>query len=86
MKAILRRVGLLEERLVPKGNAALQRAAEILWERRQRRLKEAGLPFETVKPQYSPGPYISVAETLRRFRQERRARNRGERETAGNGA
>jgi hypothetical protein len=86
MKAIVRRVGRLEERLTPKGNAALQRAADLLWERRQRRLKEAGLPFETVKPQYSPGPYMSFAETLRSCRQERLARQRGERETAGNSA
>jgi hypothetical protein len=82
MKAIVRRVGRLEERLTPKGNAALQRAAEVLWERRQRRLKEAGLPFETIKPRYPPGPYMSNAETLRRCL----ARQRGERETADNGA
>jgi hypothetical protein len=86
MKAILRRAGSLEDRLAPRENAASQRAVALLWERRQRRLKDAGLPFETIKPQYSPGPYISVAETLRRCRQERLARNRCERETAGSGA
>ena len=86
MKAIARRVGRLEERLVPKGNAALQRAADLLWERRQRRLKAEGLPFETIKPQYSPGPHMSCAETLRTCRQERLARQRDERETADNDA
>ena len=86
MKAILRRVGVLEDRLAPRENAASRRAADLLWERRQRRLKDAGLPFETVKPQYSPGPHMSCAETLRMCRQERLARQRDERETADNGA
>ena len=86
MKAIVRRVGRLEDRLAPKENAASQRAADLLWERRQRRLKEAGLPFETIKPQYSPGPHMSCAETLRMCRQERLARQRGELETADNDA
>jgi hypothetical protein len=86
MKAILRRVGSLEDRLAPRENAASQRAAALLWERRQRRLKEAGLPYETIKPPNSPGPHMSCAETLRMCRQERLARQRGERKTADHGA
>jgi hypothetical protein len=86
VKAIIRRLTRLEQARTPIANVQRQRAAEILWERRRRRLKAAGLPFETVKPRYSQGQYMSVAETLRMCRQERLARYRGERETADDGA
>ena len=46
MKTIIRRVGLLEGRLVPKGNAASQRVAGLLRERRRRRLEANGQPFD----------------------------------------
>jgi len=86
MKAVITRLRRLEERLVPQVDLASERVAHVLWERRQRRLKAQGLPFETVEPPYSQGPHMSVAETLRKCRQERLARKRGERETADNGA
>ena len=60
----------------------MQRAAEVLWERRQRRLQVEGLPFETIKPEYPPGPHMSCAEALRMCL----ARKRAEREKAKNGA
>lgn len=86
MKAIVRRLTRLEQSCRPDAHLRCQRAAEVLWERQQRRLEAAGLPFETVKPEYSPGPYLSCAESLRRCLQERRARQQSERETADNGA
>ena len=86
MKAIVRRLTRLEQSCTPLAHLRIQRAAEVLWERRQRRLKAEGLPFETIKPQYSQSPHMSCAETLRMCRQERLARRRGEREAADNGA
>jgi hypothetical protein len=86
MRAIVRRLTRLEQSSTPLANLRIQHAADVLWERRQRRLKAEGLPFETVKPQYSPGPYMSFAETLRKCRQERLARQQSEREAAANGA
>jgi hypothetical protein len=85
MRAILRRLDELEKSFTPKVDLRTQHLAHVLWERRQRRLKAQGLPFETVKPQYSPGPYRSVAETLRMRRQERVERRRREQETGANG-
>jgi hypothetical protein len=85
MRAILRRLDELEKSFTPKADLRMQHLADVLWERRQQRLKAQGLPFETVKPQYSPGPYMSVAETLRRCHQERVERWRRERETGAKG-
>ena len=65
MKAIVRRLTRLEQSRTPLAPLRIQRAAEVLWERRQRRLKAEGLPFETIKPQYSPDPYMSFADALR---------------------
>ena len=64
------------------GDLRIQHMADELWERRQRRLQAEGLPLETIKPPYPPGPYMSCAETLRMCRRERVARQRGEREAA----
>lgn len=86
MKAIVRRLARLEQSRTPVADLRMQHLADVLWERRQRRLKAEALPFETIKPQYSPGPYMSCAETLRRCLQERRARQWSEREAADNGA
>jgi hypothetical protein len=80
VKAIVRRLKRLEQSDTPVADLRMQRLAEALWERRQRRLQAEGLPFETIKPEYPPGPHMSVAESLRRCLQERRARLRGERE------
>ena len=86
MKAIVRRLTRLEKSRTPLAPVRRQHPAEVLRERRQRRLKAEGLPFETIKPRYSQDPNMSVAEILRKCRQERLARQRGERETADNGA
>jgi hypothetical protein len=86
VKAIFRRLTRLEQSRTPIAHLRIQHAADVLWERKQRRLQAAGLPFETIRPQHSPGPYMSCAETLRKCRQERLARQRAERETSDNGA
>jgi len=86
MRAIVRRLTRLEQSRTPLADLWMQRAAEVLWERRHRRLQAEGLPFETIKPQYPPSPHLSFAESLRRCLQERRARQRAEREKAENGA
>ena len=86
MRAIVRRLARPEQSRTPIAHLRDQHIADVLWERRQRRLQAGGLPFETVKPDYPPGPRMSYAESLRSCLQERRARQRAERETADNGA
>jgi hypothetical protein len=74
MRAIVRRVGRLEDRLVPKGNAASQRVADLLRERRRRRLEASGQPFEdssVTNVSTAPRGCLSVAETLRLRRRQR---------------
>jgi hypothetical protein len=68
MSALSRRVSKLEtqQSCTPVVHLRCHRLAEVLWERRQRHLKAEGLPFETIKPQYSAGPHMSCAESLRR--------------------
>jgi hypothetical protein len=86
MRAIVRRLTRLEQSRTSLANLRMQYVADVLWERRRRRLQAAGLPSETVKPEYAPGPYMSFAQALRMELQERRARQRAEREAAENGA
>jgi hypothetical protein len=86
MKAIVRRLTRLEQSHTPIADLRRQSAAEILWERKQRRLQAEGLPYETIRPQHPPGPYMSCAETLRKCRQERLARQRSEQGTTNKGA
>jgi len=80
MKTILRRVGLLESKLAPQGDAASSRVAGLLRERRRRRLdEESGQPFEDgVRDSGSPAyvARLSVAETLRLCRRRRIERYR----------
>ena len=74
MKAILRRVGRLEQRFVPKLDLASQSMADIIRERRRRRLGASGEPFEDLPPasvSAAPGGYLSIAETIRLCRQRR---------------
>jgi hypothetical protein len=74
MRAIVRRVGRLEGRLTPKGNAASSRVAGLLQDRRRRRLEASGQPFEdSSRDNMPPGPRgcLSVAETLRLRRRQR---------------
>lgn len=82
MRAIVRRLARLEKSSTPIAHLRCQSAAKLLWERRQRRLQAEGLPFETVEPEYPPGPYISCADALRMCLAQKRA----EREKAQNGA
>jgi len=74
MKAILRRVGRLEQRYVPKLDLASQSVADIIRERRRRRLEASGEPFEDWPPASvcaAPGRHPSIAETIRLCRQRR---------------
>jgi hypothetical protein len=85
MKALVRRLTRLEQSRTSFADLWIHHVAHTLWERRQRRLQAEGLPFETIEPEYPPGPRMSCAETLRLCRQERVARNRTECEKANNG-
>jgi len=74
MKTILRRVGLLESKLAPQGNAAARRVAGLLRERRRRRLEANGQPFEDsseANMSTAARGCLSVAETLRLRRRQR---------------
>jgi hypothetical protein len=67
MKTIIRRLRRIEARLAPEPDAASERAAELIRERRRRRLEAAGqpydeLPWHTVALQ--PGRRLSLTETL----------------------
>jgi hypothetical protein len=74
MRAVIRRLQRLEERLVPQVDLASQRVAGLLRERRRRRLEASGQPFEdsslTNLPT-APRRCLSVAETLRLRRRQR---------------
>jgi hypothetical protein len=67
MKAMIRRLRRIEERLAPTPDLASQRAAELIRERRRHRLEAAGQPYEDLPwhtvalPQ---GRRLSIAETL----------------------
>ena len=75
MKTILVRLNHIEQSLAPKPTAQDRRMAELaelLRERRRRRLEAAGLPFQEPPP--LPPDYYgrrwSIAETLRARREE----------------
>ena len=76
MKSSLRRLDRIEQSLAPQPTAQDRRIAELaemLRERRRRRLEEAGLPFQEPPP-LPPDCYglrWSIAETLRARREER---------------
>ena len=78
MKAVIRRLRRLEERFVPQEDQETQRVADLLRQRRRRRLEANGELFED-EPRAvgSPGSgrRLSIAETLRRGRQRARERN-----------
>jgi hypothetical protein len=73
MKMILRRLNRLEESSIPQIDRGSQSAADLLRERRRRRLEAAGLPYEErPKPVLHAGVRtLSIAETLRQIRQTR---------------
>jgi len=79
MKTVIRRLHRLENRFVPQPNRELLRLADLLRERRRRRLEASGQPFHESPPLLMPlGPfrYMSSAETMRlclsRMRERRR--------------
>jgi hypothetical protein len=76
MKGMLRRLRQIEERLAPKNDVASQAVADLIRERRRRRLQAQGLPYEERSDQTIPpsGRCLSVAETLRLGRRLRRER------------
>ena len=82
MKAIVRRLTRLEQSSTSIANLHWQHVTDVLWERRQRRLQAEGLPFETVKTQDPPGPYMPYADALRHYL----ALRRSQREAAVDGA
>jgi hypothetical protein len=72
MKTMIRRLRRIEARLAPKPDVASERAAELIRERRRRRLEAAGQPYEEL-PWHTvalpPGRRLSIAETIRIGRQ-----------------
>jgi len=80
MRAVVRRLRLLEERFVPQVDLASHRVADLIRERRRRRLEASGQPVEyLVSETMSPAPgsgRLSVAETLRICRKLRLERGR----------
>ena len=76
MRAILRWLARIEQNLAPKPTARDRRMAELaelIRDRRRRRLEAAGLPFQEPPP-LPPNCYgrrLSIAETLRARREER---------------
>jgi hypothetical protein len=69
MRAIARRVQRLETRISPQRDLTSWRIANVLYERRRRLAEAAGQPFKDLPPQRGTGPYLSIAETLRRRRE-----------------
>jgi hypothetical protein len=64
VKAIVRRLRKLEEQARPIVNDRRQTPAEVIRERRRRRLEAVGLPFED-RPRESFASDLSVAEAIR---------------------
>ena len=68
MRTIVSRLHRLENKLVPQPNQEQRRLADLLWERRRRRLEASGHPFEETPPlvvQAGAFRYLSSAETMR---------------------
>jgi hypothetical protein len=78
MKAILSRLDRIEQSIAPKPTAQDRRMAELadlIRERRRRRVEAAGLPFQERPPlprEYH-GRRLSIAETIRARREDRLA-------------
>jgi hypothetical protein len=73
MKAFIRRLHRLEENAMPQVDLASQRNADLLRERRRRRMEAAGIPFVDLSraPALHGARRLSVAETLRDIRRTR---------------
>jgi hypothetical protein len=77
MRAVIRRLHRLEEMLVPQVDPAEQSLADLLRERRRRRLEASGQSVEEQKLDWGslglpPGTRLSVSETLRLKRNRER--------------
>jgi len=74
VKAIVRRLRRLEDQARPIVNKHGQTIAEVVRERRRRRLAAAGLPFDD-RPRQSFASALSLSEAIRmgrlRFRESR---------------
>jgi hypothetical protein len=68
MKAIIRRLRQLEERIEPPTDQKSRAAATLIRERRRRRLEAAGLQLEEPLPLPAR---MTIAETLRYLRTQR---------------
>jgi len=80
MRALKRRIRRLEEKLAPEPVSRGPSPADILRERRRRRLQAEGLAFEEPTPiQFTSGTgrRLSVAEILRQRRDNRLRSNSG---------
>ena len=77
MRAVIRRLCRLEEKFVPQEDPESLRIADLLRERRRRRLEASGQPFEDAPRETvyaGPGRRLSIAETLRLGRQRSKGR------------
>ena len=80
MRAITRRLRLLEAELAPRVNPATQRPADILAER-QRAGGHIHEPLDRASLNLPPGTHLNCRETLRLANQLRRERDRQRRAT-----
>jgi hypothetical protein len=72
VRAVVRRTSRLEGGFFFAEDPMPQRLADLLRERRRRRLEASGQPvYESARPVAVPGGRLSVAETLRALRQIR---------------
>ena len=82
MKTVIRRLRRPEERFAPQVDLASQRAADLLRERRRRRLEASGEPFDELdwaSLGLPPGTRLSYSETLRlalRLKRDRQTEER----------
>ena len=66
MRAITNRICRLEAHLAPHEGLESWRLANVLYERRRRRVEAAGEPFDGAPPERrTTGPRLSVVEMLR---------------------
>jgi hypothetical protein len=70
MRAIARCIQRLETRLAPQENLTSSRIANVLYKRRRRLAEAAGQRFEDPPPHLRSRPHLSIAETLRRRREQ----------------
>jgi hypothetical protein len=78
MRTIIRRLRRLEERFVPPVDEEGRRLAEVLWERRRRRLEASRMPLEEGPPARltdDRGRPLAVSEILQAGRIRTRERN-----------